>query len=98
MQFGRFSDDKFNQIKLQLVKLGKRSSSDTIKRWNRLKKKEAEPGLPTCTKSIITGVHFREVSVDGGALSGVISAVQTAMADCVKITAVWREITERGIV
>lgn len=55
---------------------------------NGTKKKEAELRLPTCAKSVITGVHFSEVSVDGGALGRVISAVQTAMADCVKITAV----------
>lgn len=52
--------------------------------------------FPTCTKSIITGVHFSEVGVDGGALSRIIGAVQTAVADCVKITAVWGEITEGG--
>lgn len=42
----------------------------------------------TCTKSIIAGVHFSVISVNGGALHRIISAVQTAMTDCVKITAI----------
>lgn len=44
--------------------------------------------LATCATSIITGVHFSEVSVEGGTLSRVVGAVETAMTDCVKITAV----------
>lgn len=59
-----------------------------IEAWNNLRKKEAVPWLPTCTESIVTGVHFSEVSVDGGALSRVISTIQTAMTDCVEITAI----------
>lgn len=48
-------------------------------------------GLPTCAKSIIARVHLIKIGIDGGALSRVVCAVQTAMTDCVEITAVWRE-------
>lgn len=51
--------------------------------------------FPTCTTSIIAGVHFSEVSVDGGALSRIVGTVQTTMTDCVKITAIWGEIMEK---
>lgn len=43
----------------------------------------------TCAESIIAGVHFGEVSVDGGALGRVVGAVQAAVADSVEIAAVW---------
>lgn len=52
--------------------------------------------FPTCTKAIIAGVHFSEVCVDGGALNRIIGAVQTAVTDCVQITAIWGETTEGG--
>lgn len=52
--------------------------------------------FPTCTKSIIAGVHFSEVCVDGGALNRIIGAVQTAVTDGVQITAIWGETTEGG--
>lgn len=50
----------------------------------------------TCAESIIAGVHFGEVSVDGGALGRVVRAVQAAVTDGVEIAAVWRRDKTRG--
>lgn len=52
-------------------------------------------GFPTCTASIIAGVHFSEVRVDGGALGRIVGAVQTAVTDRVEIAAIWEEVTEQ---
>lgn len=54
------------------------------------------PSGSTCAESIIAGVHFGEVSVDGGALGRVVRAVQAAVTDGVEIAAVWRRDKTRG--
>lgn len=50
----------------------------------------------TCAKSIVAGVHFGEVSVDGGALGRVVCAVQAAVTDGVEIAAVLGRDKTRG--
>lgn len=50
----------------------------------------------TCAESIVAGVHFGEVSVDGGALGRVVCAVQAAVTDGVEIAAVWGRDKTRG--
>lgn len=80
-------------FKLVNVNLSKWSVS-CKKEWGEEQQRQ-KTGFPTCTKSIIAGVHFSEVSVDGGALSRVVGAVQTAMTDRVKITAIWGEIKKK---
>lgn len=49
---------------------------------------QSEGRQGTCAWSIITGVHFGEVSIDRGLLGWVISAVQTAVAHAIQITGV----------
>lgn len=90
-----------NQINSNKKDTWQRKSNDTI-RWGDydtvrvvIGTKQSRGFLPTCATSVITGVHFSEVCVDGGSLSGVISTVQTPMTDSVKIAAVCREITDK---
>lgn len=76
-----------------------------LPKWSVLCKKEwgwgaaerQKTGFLTCTTSIIAGVHFSEVRVDGGALGRIVGAVQTAVTDRVEIAAIWEEVKEQEI-
>lgn len=50
---------------------------------------ESSPG--TCAGSVITGIHFSEVCINGSSLRRIVRAVQTAMADTVEITGICSE-------
>lgn len=66
------------------------------KEWGWGAAERQKTGVPTCTTSIIAGVHFSEVRVDGGALGRIVGAVQTAVTDRVEIAAIWEEVTRTG--
>ncbi len=53
--------------------------------------RQTENRSGTCAGSVITGIHFSEVCIDGNLLRRIVSAVQTAMADTVEITGICSE-------
>lgn len=53
--------------------------------------RQTESRRGTCAGSVITGIHFSEVCINGNLLRRIVRAVQTAMADTVEITGICSE-------